>query len=194
MNGCGTEIGFGADFGERSVRIGSGTKFGCGCGANFGERFGARLRYWLGFRRAPPSALPAVVILENVKELLSPDLDTNSITDVDYIIQRLVILGYSIVFYVLNKAEQHMSPAVRWRLYFIALRVPKCIENRIPEIIAIKQQMLDLMLQMRTQAGKPTDFLVLSDDNNEGSDDDNVSKPKQPKVMTYKDADPSMGP
>jgi site-specific DNA-cytosine methylase len=139
------------------------------------------------------SALPPLIILENVKELLSPDLDTNSEADVDYIINKLREAGYAIVFWTLNKAEQYGSPAVRWRLYFIAMRVPKTLENMIPELIIIKQKMCELMLAMRIDHGNPLDFIQVYDDDGDETDDDEPAA-KQPKVMKYKEDVSSTGP
>ena len=51
--------------------------------------------------------LPTIVILENLKELLTPVIDGLHLSDDIYIIQCLTLAGYQIVTTIISKAEQH---------------------------------------------------------------------------------------
>ena len=51
--------------------------------------------------------LPTIVILGNLKELLTPVIDGLHLSDDIYIIQCLTLAGYQIVTTIISKAEQH---------------------------------------------------------------------------------------
>ena len=67
-------------------------------------------------------APPSILILENLKDLLTPTLDTKDLSVAAYIIRKLMLIGFSIVSYFVSKAEQVGSACVRWRIFFIAIR------------------------------------------------------------------------
>ena len=138
-----------------------------------------------------PSALPPLVILENLKELLSADVDAGCQADINYVLNKLCELGYAIVTWILSKAEQHGSCGVRWRLYFIAIRVPLTLENNIEELISIKRKIGDLNNSMRLESGDPLDFLLpykLDDDSDHGNDEEQAAKKlKDSKGVKCKD-------
>ena len=73
---------------------------------------------------------PAIVILENLKEIFSMKLSEwvgSCISDGVYVMKMLKEAGYPIVTSVVSKAEKVGSLAVRTRVYFIAIMAPRAI-------------------------------------------------------------------
>ena len=86
-------------------------------------------------------ALPMIVVLENVKEMLYCELESGMLSDCVYVCQKLAAAGYGIVTYFLVKAEQFGSGAVRCRIYFLAIRVPLAIADNFDYLMQIKKSM-----------------------------------------------------
>ena len=106
-----------------------------------------------------------------------------------YVIACLTAAGYAVATHVLSKAEKHGAPARRWRLYFIALRVPKAICNSPERIAEIVNAVHEVTQAMTIGNGDPKDFLLLGGSSC-GPDDDPTAtsdakrQKKQAKVMS----------
>ena len=87
--------------------------------------------------------MPAIVILENVKEMMCVDLDSGLMSDCVYVLQKLSAAGYGIATYFIAKAEAFGSGAVRVRIYFVAIRCPKAVCDNICYLIQTKKAMND---------------------------------------------------
>ena len=107
-------------------------------------------------------ALPVVLVLENLRDLLSPTLETKDLSEAAYVMRKLILLGYGIVAYTVSKAEKVGSGCVRWRLYFVAIRPALAIAYNIDKIKAIRNDILEFCNAMYAEPESPSSCLVFS--------------------------------
>ena len=105
-------------------------------------------------------ALPTIVILENLKELLITDLDQSTLSDCTYVMQKLRAAGYALCTYLIVKAQDYCSGAARIRIYFIAMRIPLSCCGDSGFLIQVKREMSLLHDAFRCGGGNPADFMA----------------------------------
>ena len=132
-------------------------------------------------------AFPPILILENVKELLIVDVDTSTTSDCVYICSQLTAAGYSLVTYFITRAEQFGSAAVRIRIFFVAIRVPKAIADNSPLLIQVRREMHVMHEGLKTRPGNPLEFLCCLDPGDEDDADEEPAKKKTAKSAKYKE-------
>ena len=89
-----------------------------------------------------------------------PSKAVTHLSDAEYIVSKFCAAEYAIVGYFVDKAETHDSLAVRWRLYFIAMRVPLAIADNVIALTGIKQAMEEFRRCLKIEPESPQEFLL----------------------------------
>ena len=70
--------------------------------------------------------MPIVFVLENLKEIFEL-ADFDFLSDGEFIVKELVTLGYMLVTHLLADAQAEGSPATRFRVFFVGIRILRAL-------------------------------------------------------------------
>ena len=79
------------------------------------------------------------------------------------------------------------SRAVRWRLFFVAIRVPLAIADDIAHLSNVKESIDKMSASLKCDALPATDFLLSYKIDDGSAEDHPMKKKKESSVMVYKD-------
>ena len=76
-----------------------------------------------------------------------------------YVLECLSAAGYACTTYVISKSEKYGAAARRWRLYFLAIRIPTAIANNIARKAEVFAAITDMTAAMQIGCGSPGQFV-----------------------------------
>ena len=151
-------------------------------------------------------ALPHIVILENLREIFTQG-DAAVTSDGVYVLQQMAAAGYKVVTYFTVSAPDHGSPASRFRIFYVCLRVLQAVSGNAEGPLAdfaqatheavraleVSRFAHDLIKSMSAPASDPEEFLerplaaVLELENARDHDDEIAKRAKNNPKEQYKE-------